>query len=216
MRVPLVLAALAVVVRPRVDEVRGEQGEYAQRSLGGIFEANVQQDRIAARVGDHLIDQAESAAAMRAGQPEGGNPVFDTLDDRVAVALDLGEESAPVGDDEPDVADASLVNPRIVDFIDDAVADGEPHLAALGERGADPVLCARGPSSRNSRPAGRFDHVLPLKAPVLGASPSSRQLVRRSGFGAGSCPSLRSSAAREGSDTGRLSTLSCQCAEHVI
>jgi hypothetical protein len=36
---------------------------------------------------------------MRARQAESGNPVFDTFDDRLAVALDLGEESVSVGDD---------------------------------------------------------------------------------------------------------------------
>jgi hypothetical protein len=173
--VPLVLGALTRVVRPRVDEVRGEQGEHAQPCLGGIFEANVQNDRIAARVRDHAIDHPESPAAMRARQAESGNPVFDTFDDRLAVALDLGEESFSVSDDEPEVADASLVNTWIVDLIDDAVTDGKPDPAALAERGADPVLGARGPPSRNSGPPGRFDHLVPLKAPVPDAPPASRQ-----------------------------------------
>ena len=84
----------------------------------------------------------ESPAAMRARQAKSGNPVFDTFHDRLAVALDLGEESVPVGDDEPEIADASLVNARIVDFVDDAVTDGEPDAAPLAERCADPVLGA--------------------------------------------------------------------------
>ena len=41
-----------------------------------------------------LIDP-ESPAAMRADQAESGNPVFDTFDDRLAVALDLGEKLSP-------------------------------------------------------------------------------------------------------------------------
>jgi hypothetical protein len=118
MSCPLYFTKLAVVVRPRVDKMRRQQGEHAQPCLGGIFEANVQNDRLAARVRDHAIDHSESPAAMRTRQGESGNPVFDTFDDRLAVALDLGEESFPVGDDEPEVADASLVNTWIVDFID--------------------------------------------------------------------------------------------------
>ena len=161
---PLVFTTLAVVVRPRVNEMGSEQGEHAQTSLRVIFEANVQNDRIAARVRDHAIDHPESAAAMRAGQAESGNPVFDTFDDRLAVALNLGEESVPVGDDQPEVADAGLVNTWIVDFIDDAVTDGKPDPVTLAEPGADPILGARGPPSRNSRPPGRFDHLVPLKA----------------------------------------------------
>src|ERR1700722_672167 len=177
--VPLVFTKLAVVARPCVDQVRRQQGEHAQPCLGGIFEANVQNDRIAARVRDYPIDHPESPTAMGAHQAEGGNPVFDTFDDRLAVALDLGEETVPVGDDEPEVADASLVNTWIVDFVDDAMTDGEPHPAALAERCADPVLCARCPTRRNSRPPGRFDHVLSLpKAPVRGAPRSSRQRVK--------------------------------------
>src|ERR1700722_8549945 len=179
--VPLVFTKQAVVVRPCVDEMWRQQGEQAQPRLGGILEANVQNDRIAARVREHAIDDPESPAAMRARQAEGGNTVFDTFDDCLAVALDLGEESSPVGDDEAEVADASLVNARIVDFIDDAVTDGEPDAAPLAERCADPVLGARCPTRRNSRRPRRFDHVLPQpNAPVLGASPPSRQRVKRS------------------------------------
>src|SRR3984885_12978427 len=179
--VPLVFTKLAVVVRPCVDEVRRQQGEHAQPCLGGIFEANVQNDRVATRVREHAIDHPESPAGMRARQAESGNPVFDAFDDRLAVALDLGEESSPVGDDEPEVADASLVNTWIVDLVDDAMADGEPDAAPLAERCADPVLGARGPTRWNSRPTGRFDHVPPPpKAPVLGASPPSRQRVKAS------------------------------------
>jgi len=63
---------------------------------------------------------------MRARQAESGNPVFDTFDNRLAVALDLGEESSPVGDDKPEVSDASLVDTWIVDLIDDAVTDRKP------------------------------------------------------------------------------------------
>src|ERR1700723_4152307 len=126
--VPLVFTTLAVVVRSRVDEVRRQQGEHAQPCLGGIFEANVQNDRIAARVRDHAIDHPESPAAMRARQAESGNPVFDTFDDRLAVALDLGEESVPVGDDEPEVADASLANPGIAALVDEDRLDSDPTL----------------------------------------------------------------------------------------
>jgi hypothetical protein len=121
--VPLVFTTLAIVVRPRVDEVRREQGEHAQPRLQEIFEANVQNDRIAARVREHAIDHPESPAAMRARQAESGNPIFDTFHDRLAVALDLGEKSVSVRDDEPEVADAGLVNTWKVDFIDDAVPD---------------------------------------------------------------------------------------------
>ena len=54
---------------------------------------------------------------MRAHQAESRNPVFDTFDDRLAIALDLGEESVPVGDDESEVADASLINTWIVNLV---------------------------------------------------------------------------------------------------
>ena len=178
--VPFVLVPPPVVVRPSVDEMRREQGEYAQPGLGGAFEVNVQHDRIASRVCDHAINHAEPAAAMRARQPESGNPVFDPLDDRLAIALDLGEESVPVGDNKPEIAHASLVNARIVDFVDDAVADGEPHPAPLAKGGADPVLGARCPPSWNSRPPGRFDHVRPPKAACPSRARVESSTVRRS------------------------------------
>jgi hypothetical protein len=160
--VPHVLTNLTAVVRPRVDEMWREQGEHAQTCLKGIFEANVQNDRIAARVRDHAIDHTESPTAMRARQEESRNPIFDTLDDRLTVALDLGEESVSVRDDEPEVADASLVNARTVNFIDDAVTDGEPDPARWTSSAKDGVgRTQRGERSKKLRACARLSGVRP-------------------------------------------------------
>ena len=59
---------------------------------------------------------------------------------------------------EAEVADAGLVDPGIIDIVEDAVADGEPDAAGVGERRADPALGARRPSRPNSRRPRRFDH----------------------------------------------------------
>src|ERR1700721_2200739 len=117
---------------------------------------------------DKADDRGEEVGTPRAARGcagESGGPVFDTFDARLAVAFDLGEESVPVGDDEPEIADASLVNTWIVDFIDDAVTDGEPDAAPLAERCADPVLGARCPTARNSRSPRRSAHVPPQHNP---------------------------------------------------
>ena len=106
--VPLVFTKLAVVVRPGVDEMQAASKANTRSPV--LEESSRRMCRttrsLRGSVSTLLIIRNRSAA-MRARRAESGNPVFDTFDDRLAVALlDLGEESIPVGDDEPDVADA--------------------------------------------------------------------------------------------------------------
>ena len=70
---------------------------------------------------------------------------------RLAVALDLGEESVSVRDDEPEVADASLVNTWIVDLVDDPMTEGEPEPATARNGASKPFLGTGCPTRRNSR-----------------------------------------------------------------
>src|ERR1700722_4062794 len=71
-----------------------------------------------------------------------------------AVALFLGEEITAVGDNESQVAGAGLVDARKINFVENAVAQGEPDLAVVMERSSDAGLGAGGPGRRNPRPAG--------------------------------------------------------------
>ena len=64
-------------------------------------------------------------------------------------ALDLGPEAVAVADDKAEVANLRDVNPRVVDFVDDAEAEREPQPRGP-ERAADHVLGAARPGRRNS------------------------------------------------------------------
>jgi hypothetical protein len=44
----------------------------------------------------------------------------------------LGKKTIAIGNDQPKVAGAGLVYARIVDFIENSVAGGEPYLAVAG------------------------------------------------------------------------------------
>ena len=157
-RIALVFAAPASVVRPAVDQMGRQQREQAQGAAAQIFKPDLHQHRIAARIADHALDDAESAADMRAREQKGRHPVFERLHHRGAVPLFFGEEAVVIDDDESEVADAGLVDPGIVDFVEDAVADGKPDAAGVGERRADSALGARGPSRPNSGRSRRLDH----------------------------------------------------------
>src|SRR5205807_1995852 len=72
----------------------------------------------------------------------------------VLVALDLRPEPARPGDDEAEVADLRDVDPRVVDLVDDAEAEGEPQPRRT-QRGADHILGTARPARRSPRGAGR-------------------------------------------------------------
>src|SRR5690242_2845335 len=73
-----------------------------------------------------FVDQAIGRHTV--GQP------FDVLN---RVALLFGKKVDSVTYNESEVADSRLVNLRIVDFIDDSVAKGEPNVAGCLQRSAD-------------------------------------------------------------------------------
>ena len=79
--VALVVAAPTCVVRAAVDEMRRQQREQAQGAAAQVFEPDLHQHRIAARIGDHALDDAEAAADMRAREQKGGHAVFERLHD---------------------------------------------------------------------------------------------------------------------------------------
>ena len=153
-----VAVAPARVVGAGVDQMGREKGEQAQARRPEVFKTDLHQHRIAARIGDNPLDQPEAAIAMRARQQKRRDAVFERLHDRDAIALLLGEETLSVRDDQAEVADAGLIDARIVDLVENAVADGEPDAARFRERRADPALGARGPSGSNSRRPGRLSH----------------------------------------------------------
>src|SRR5579859_2950839 len=113
---------------------------------------------VGALVGQDVFVDTEAPADVGVGELEGGDAVFETVQNGRAIALFFGEEAVAVGDDEAEVAGAGLVDARIVDFVQDAVAEGEPDAADRGKRGADAGLGAGGPAWRNAWPTWCISH----------------------------------------------------------
>ena len=186
--VALVVAAPSAVVGAAVDEMRRGQGEKAQAARARILQADLHQHRAAARVGDDALEDAKPAAAMLARQKESGNAVLERLDGALAVTLHLGEEARAVGDDQAEVANAGLIDARVIDLVENAVADGEPDAARVGEGRADAALGARGPARLDPGPPRRLYHRRAPRA-ITPAAPASPPRPR---------PSATARAARSG------------------
>src|SRR4029077_14357890 len=111
---------------------------------------------------DFLVDAIASTIGS-IGQLEDWHTRVERVVLKRAVTLFLREKIMPVGDNESHIAGARLVNPRKVDFVQDAVTQGEPDLTVLVQSSAGACLCAGGPTRRNAWPArgvadGRFTH----------------------------------------------------------
>ena len=91
--VALVVAAPAAVVGAAVDQMGGQQREQAQAAAAKLFETNLHQHRVAARIGDDALDDPEAAPSVRARQAKGRDAVLERLHHRRAVALFLGKEA---------------------------------------------------------------------------------------------------------------------------
>ena len=68
----------------------------------------------------------------------------------IQVALFLVAKCFPVADQELKIARVRLVNGRVVDFVDDAMAEREPDPAARMISGAETFLGAGGPAGFDS------------------------------------------------------------------
>ena len=116
-------------MRAGIDQMRRQQGKQPQRRTIQHLQPDLLQHDVVARVGDDVLDDAEPAAEMGVDDQEGGDAVLQPAGLEAAVALFLGEEAGAVGDDQAEIAGAGLVDPRVVDLVEDAVAEGEPNAA---------------------------------------------------------------------------------------
>src|SRR6266404_7878764 len=66
------------------------------------------------------------------------------------VALFLVAKCLAVADEKFKITRIRLIEPRIVNFINDAMAEGEPEAAASGIGGSETFLCAGRPTRLNS------------------------------------------------------------------
>ena len=84
-------------------------------------------------IGHNLLFDAVAAIAAGVDQPECRHTVGQPVNFRVGVTFLLGEEIRSVRDDQPHVADAGLVNARVIDLVEDSVAQREPDMALVAE-----------------------------------------------------------------------------------
>jgi hypothetical protein len=132
------------------------------------FEADLLQHNVAIRIGEDFLVNAVAAANLSVDQLIGGDTGLERFVFEGAVAFFLGKEIASVGDDQAQVAGASLVNAGKVDFVQNAVAGGEPDLAVLVQGRAGGGFGARGPARRNAGPAGGVGRRIAHAVFVLG------------------------------------------------
>ncbi len=90
---------------------------------------------------------------VRVGEFERGNTRLEGNVLKPAMPFFFGEKALAIGDDQSQVASAGLVHARIINFVQNAVAGGEPYPALLIQGGAHAALRARSPTWRNPRPS---------------------------------------------------------------
>src|SRR5580704_7099558 len=102
---------------------------------------------------------------MGVDEVECRNTILQPGDLKSTIALFLGKEPVAVGHDEAKVPRTCLINAWIVDFVQDPVAESEPHPAHMGQRRAHAALCAGGPARCDAWPAWCVGHSRLLKPP---------------------------------------------------
>src|SRR6185437_4681335 len=143
------------VIGAAIDEMRREQRE--KPIVAAAIERakrNPLQHHIARRIGQHGLVDAIATVGGDIGEGKGGHAVLDRTHGTARVAFLFREIIAAVGDDEAEIACASVVDARIINLIEDAVADRVPDAALRRERRADRTFGAGCPARRNARPTG--------------------------------------------------------------
>src|SRR5262252_10352100 len=79
----------------------------------------------------------------------------DLRNHRLRVTLFFRYIRGAVGCDQAEIASARGVDARIVDLVENAMAEREPHAAGRTQCRAETVLGARCPAGRNAGPAWR-------------------------------------------------------------
>jgi hypothetical protein len=109
--------------------MRRQQREQPELRTVKDFQPDLLRHDVSALIGQDMLVDAKAAAGVGVDEFEGGHAVFQTREFERAVALLLGEEAGTVGDDEAEVTGAGLIDARIVDLVEDAVAEREPDAA---------------------------------------------------------------------------------------
>src|ERR1700719_1584435 len=116
-------------------------------------EANFLENNVAIWISQYFFFDPIPPLHVRIGELKGGNAGRHRHVLKLAVTLFLGEKAFAIGHDQSHIASARLIYARVINFVQDAVASGEPHPAVLIQGCAYATLRARSPTRRNSRPA---------------------------------------------------------------
>jgi len=97
---------------------------------------------IPARIGEHQFFDLVALLIAYACNDEGRYALGDRSNGAVCIALLFREEAVPIGDDETQIPRTRLIDPRIVDLIEDAVTQREPDPTLRLQRRADAAFGA--------------------------------------------------------------------------
>ena len=106
------------------------------------YESNTLDYDITSWVGEDPFLDSVTVVEGRVAKPVSRHSRRDLRGLRAGVALFLREKVLSIRDDEAQVARACLIDTRIVNFVEDTVAQGEPHATRIAEGGADAALFA--------------------------------------------------------------------------
>src|SRR5688572_22804094 len=97
-------------------------------------------------ISKNMLGQPVSPRAIRIGEPVKGTVALRVLDSVIQIALFFVAERFTVANEQLKIACVRLVHIRIINFVDDAVAQGEPNPATRMISGAKTLLGARCPT----------------------------------------------------------------------
>src|SRR5436309_7062042 len=98
------------------------------------------------RIGDDVFGEPIAAGHVRVYQPVIKGALFRILDAMFQVAPLFVAERFPIRNEELQVARIRAVHVRVIQLVDDPVAQGEPDAATGVVRGADALFGAAGPA----------------------------------------------------------------------
>jgi hypothetical protein len=118
-------------------------------------EANALEDDVAPGIGQYLLFDAVPAVEGLIADSIGRNTRCHAGGGGAGIALFFREIAVIAGDEEAKIASARVVDPRIVNLVQNAVTQGEPDATVAAYGCAKTAFRARRPSAGNARPAGR-------------------------------------------------------------
>ena len=155
----LVLVAPGRVPPAAIVQMRRQQGIQRKRAWPGRrrilvrLELHFVQQGVAPWVRENCLDGRVATFPAGVLNHEGGDAGFQHANLGVGMAFLLGEEPVRIARQQAEIADIRLIQPRIVDFVDNSVGKREPDPASPAHRHSYAFLCAGGPAGRDSRRA---------------------------------------------------------------